>query len=330
MTTCRSTFSCVWHSLIYIYIYIYIYKVIIFDTLYCRNKTEYINQDCHLLHRATVWRHIPADGSLDGFCRPVDFNRIPPWRQQTGSGVRERFSMWRTCFVDGLRLAVDGPVNFDSWAHRRPLRATTSGLLPPRWITLGIDLPYIKQSAFIKNYVSHTRNYCETALPAISHHVGRWSKMTGPTPSGSTVWRLRPADGVTRRTLRCCWVLAQLITTGWSVRDWSFVGGWMSGARVFVWGWGGEKQAYTHMNVHIIHSTPMDRRPHRSCTIVKWVMLNILIYLQQYTIWFWLILRPCQHDDGYARWSVTGLSPHRRTDPSSQRPVFPGGHPFKY
>jgi len=44
------------------------------------------------------------------------------------------------------------------------------------------------------------------------------------------------------------------------------------------------------------------------------------------------ILRSCQHDNDYVgyRRSVTGLSPHRRTEPGSQRPFFPGGHPFNY
>jgi len=37
---------------------------------------------------------------------------------------------------------------------------------------------------------------------------------------------------------------------------------------------------------------------------------------------FWVILRPCQHDNGY-RWSVTDLRPHRRTDPGSHHPIFP-------
>jgi len=45
----------------------------------------------------------------------------------------------------------------------------------------------------------------------------------------------------------------------------------------------------------------------------------------------WFILRPCHHDNGFtdAR-SHADLSAHRRTEPGSQHPVFPGGHPSKY
>jgi len=55
------------------------------------------------------------------------------------------------------------------------------------------------------------------------------------------------------------------------------------------------------------------------------------VYSERIHIKAWLILRP-RMSARYRQYrrSVTHLSPHRRTDPCSQCPVFPGGHPSKY
>jgi len=90
------------------------------------------------------------------------------WRQQTGSSFRWRFPVWRTWFLDGLWLFEGCPVDFSRWTRQRPVWKTTSSLLPPPWKTLGIDQPYVYQLEFIKNYVPHIGNRCESAYPAMS------------------------------------------------------------------------------------------------------------------------------------------------------------------
>jgi len=99
----------------------------------------------NLIRLKCVW--LKCVRLLDGFllseAGSVDFDRILPWRQQTGSGVPQRFPMWRAWFVEGLWLTAVGPVDFGRCAHWWPLQTTTSGLLTPWWKTPGIDQPSI-------------------------------------------------------------------------------------------------------------------------------------------------------------------------------------------
>jgi len=44
--------------------------------------------------------------------RPVHSDRFSSWQQQTGSGVLELFPVWQTCFLNGLRLAEIGLVEY--------------------------------------------------------------------------------------------------------------------------------------------------------------------------------------------------------------------------
>ena len=81
------------------------------------------------------------DGSKQCKVVPVDFDRFPAWRQQTGSGVleqSERFPVCPTCFVDGLWQFETCPVAFGCFANQGLLWNTTSGLLPPRLKTHGV------------------------------------------------------------------------------------------------------------------------------------------------------------------------------------------------
>jgi len=58
----------------------------------------------------------------------------------------------------------------------------TSGLLPPPWKTLWIDLPYVYQLEFIKNHVPHTGNRSESALPVVTlANRRKWLGLFQPT-----------------------------------------------------------------------------------------------------------------------------------------------------
>jgi len=83
----------------------------------------------------------PPRRLLDGFWQsetgPVDVDDIPPWQQQTDSGVPERFSMWRAYFADGLRLSEVGSVD----SGRFTLRWGRFGWPRPVCIRHGIQKP---------------------------------------------------------------------------------------------------------------------------------------------------------------------------------------------
>jgi len=105
-------------------------------------------------------------GSLDGFLLS-DFDRIPPWQQQTGSGIPERFLMWRAWFVDGLRLADVGPVDFGRCAHRSP---SSGRPLTVCWRYCG------KRLESISHAMPCIGDRSETAPSPLRRHVVKWSK----------------------------------------------------------------------------------------------------------------------------------------------------------
>jgi len=60
------------------------------------------------------------------------------------------------------------------------------------------------------------------------------------------------------------------------------------------------------------------------------IQYHIKTWFVSQTVAAAFILRTCQHDYYYNKWSVTVSSLHPRTDPGSQRPIFPSGHLFKH
>jgi len=62
----------------------------------------------------------------------------------------------------------------------------------------------------------------------------------------------------------------------------------------------------------------------------QWSLELTLRGFNRTVVWFDSFYFPrCQHHNGYSQ-SVIYLSVHQRTDPGSQRPVFPDGRPSKY
>ena len=89
------------------------------------------------------------------------------------------YDVWnlRTCFLDGWRLSEGGPVDFCCRTHQGPL--------PVCCLHHGKHLKSLSRTSnsrnSSKNRSPHSGNRSETAPPAISYHVGKPSKMTGPT-----------------------------------------------------------------------------------------------------------------------------------------------------
>jgi len=67
-----------------------------------------------------------------------------------------------------------------------------------------------------KNHVSHTGNGSETAFPAMSYHVGKPSKMTGPASPDVIIWHMRSYRAVPSEA----GVFSQRISTIWGLRSW--------------------------------------------------------------------------------------------------------------
>jgi len=72
-------------------------------------------------------------------------------------------------------------IDCNGWTHQGPVGATTSGLLPPPWKTLGI----VAVRLIIWKHRRTTYHTLGTN-PKWSCHVGKQSKMTGPTSYGWT------------------------------------------------------------------------------------------------------------------------------------------------
>jgi len=83
------------------------------------------------------------------------------------------------------------------------LQMTTSILLPPRWRTLKIDLPYVEHSEFVnKLFPTHRK-------PLRNGATSNQSKTTGPTSSDSIVLRWPPPSvDATPTTADCSWWLS--------------------------------------------------------------------------------------------------------------------------
>jgi len=66
----------------------------------CQKRLDQLHQtwSCEAWDAPTSFR----DGFWLSEADPINFNPFPPLWQQTGSGVLEWFSLWQTCFLDGL------------------------------------------------------------------------------------------------------------------------------------------------------------------------------------------------------------------------------------
>jgi len=134
--------------------------------------------------RSHTHQHQHTTNSTDSDCS--DWDRIPPWRQQTGSGILERFPLWQAYFIDGLRLFEVDPVHSDRWTHRGPSRRpllvcchlggkSLESLRPSGHCTTVYNFA-VRQTVriYCQETKSHTsRDHSETTLPAMSYHMGK-------------------------------------------------------------------------------------------------------------------------------------------------------------
>jgi len=101
---------------------------------------------------------------------PADIDRFQACRQQVGS-VPERFLGVSVDSCRWIRLSKVDPFNFDRWTYRRPLRTTTSGLLPN---TLSESTSRTSSSQILrKNRVGYTGIHSEALSSAMIHCVGK-------------------------------------------------------------------------------------------------------------------------------------------------------------
>jgi len=99
------------------------------STIFCVGRSRPV-----MVFQSGCWSRLM--GFLDGSpllgVHQVDSNYFTPCRQQIRSIIPRQFLVWRTYFLERLRLSEGGPENFNRWTHGGQVRKASNKCPSPR------------------------------------------------------------------------------------------------------------------------------------------------------------------------------------------------------